>query len=136
MWTLSGKRNELFASIAANRSQVRVCIKTKPSKHLLLKLLEQTAVKEIVISPGLWKTVPSKVRDALEKVGVGVRVEGKRAGRVAKYSEEKKQKALGLLKQKKTAKKISAALDIPTTAIYWWKHQAGLAKKRRKRKTS
>jgi len=135
MWTLSGKREEIFASIAANRSQTRVCIKTKPGKHLFLRLIEQTAVKEMVISPGLWKTVPFKVREALEKVGVRIVVEGRRAGREAKYSEEKKQKALELLREKKTAKNISAALSIPTTAIYWWKNQAGLAKRRRKRKS-
>ena len=121
MWTLSGKRTELFASIAANSSQTCVCIKTKPSRQLLLRLLEQTAVKEITISPGLWKTVPAKVREALTQVNVQVKVEGHRVGRPERYSTDLRAQALELLRQKKSAKEISRTLGLPTTAIYYYK---------------
>jgi len=134
MWTLEGKRARLFESIAANSGQTRVRIKTKPSRSLLLRLLEQTAVKEIFISPGLWKTVPAKVRDALTQVGVRVVVEGASAGRPPRYPSDLRAKALDLLKQKKNAREIAAALRVPLSAVYWWKTQAGLVKRRRKKR--
>ncbi|VVB57301.1 Uncharacterised protein [uncultured archaeon] len=134
MWTLQGRREEMFASIAAHSTEAAVRIKTKPSRQLFLRLLDHTAVKEIRISSGLWKTVPSKVRAALDGVGVRVAVEEKKAGRPAKFGLEKKQKALELLKGGKTAHFISQTLGVPTTSIYWWKKEAGMGKKRRKKK--
>ncbi len=131
MWTLQGKRTELFASISNHKTETRVRIMTKPSRQLLLRLLEQTAVKELHISSGLWKTVPLKVREALDNVGVKIVVLDLRAGRPARYEASKKEKALVLLKQKKTAKEISEALGLPTTTVYYYK--LSLRRKARKK---
>jgi hypothetical protein len=133
MWTLQGRRADIYASISAHKDERAVCIKTKPGRHLLLLLLEHTQAREIYISPGLWKTVPKKVRAALENVGVKVVVAGKNAGRPAKYRNEVREQALELARQKKTARAISQQLSIPITAIYWWKLVAGLSEKRRKK---
>ncbi len=131
MWNLRGTRLEMWQEIAAHRHETVVCIKTKPSRQLFLRLIDQTEVKEIFISSGIYKTVPQKVKDALNGVGVRILVEGNRAGRPAKYPEKKKQKALELLHAKKTAKEISRELSVPTSAIYWWKW-SGRAKKGKK----
>ncbi len=133
MWTLQGKRAGIYSFLAAHGGESAVCIKTKPSRRLFLLLLEQTKVREISISPGLWKTVPAKVRAALENVGVKVDVAGKRAGRPVKYAKEAREMALGMVWEGRTANEIARIFGLPQTALYWWKRQAGLVKKRRKK---
>ena len=136
MWTLQGKRAEIYASIAAHKDESAVCIKTKPGRQLFLRLIDQTATKEIIISPGLWKTVPAKVVAALEKVGVKIIIAGKGAGRPAKYGNKARELALGMMWEGRTAGEISGILGVPQTAFYWWKLKEGLSKKRRKKNKS
>ncbi len=123
MWTLAGPRAKLLDDIAAHPHETAVCIKTKPSRALFLRLLDGTKVARVNISAGLWQTVPAKVRAALEKAGVKVNIEGQRAGRPTQYGETVRKQAVGMLQDGKTAKEISIKLNVPTTAIFYWKRQ-------------
>lgn len=131
MWTLRGKRAALFASIPAHRDEKSVCIKVKPGRQLFLRLLEQTRVREVVMGAGILRTVPARVRAALEGAGVKITAQESRVGRPAKFEAQKRKKAQEMLRQKKTAREISAALGVPVTAVYWWKRK-GSGKGRRK----
>ncbi len=123
MWTLEGPRASLWDDIAAHSGEREVRIKTKPSKALFLRLLDGTKVQQIHITAGLWKTVPAAVKAALEKAGVKVVMVPEGAGRPPQYDEMVRKQAVGLLMDGKTAKEISIKLNVPTTAIFYWKRQ-------------
>ncbi|MDE1798183.1 MAG: hypothetical protein KGH63_02145 [Candidatus Micrarchaeota archaeon] len=123
MWTLEGPRGALWDEIAAHPLETEVRIKTKPSKALFLRLLDGTKVQQIHITAGLWKTVPDGVKAALEKAGIKVVMVEEGAGRPAQYDEMVRKQAVGLLQDGKTAKEISIKLNVPTTAIFYWKRQ-------------
>ncbi len=132
MWTLQGKRAEIYASIAAHWAETSVRIRTKPGRQLFLRLLEQTATKEILVSPGIAKTIPQKVRTALERAGVEISILPAHAGRPPKFDEKTKKEALARLESKESAKQISQELGIPATAVYYWKREQKRAGKKRR----
>ncbi len=132
MWTLQGKRSEMYASIAAHASETAVLIKTKPSRQLFLRLIDQTAVKEITFSPGIAKTIPQKVKTALENAGVKISILSAHAGRPPKFDEKTKKEALVRLENKESAKQISQQLGIPATAVYFWKREQKYGGKKRR----
>ncbi|MFH1094779.1 MAG: hypothetical protein V1728_01015 [Candidatus Micrarchaeota archaeon] len=127
MWILKGSRQKIYADIASGRhsGESEVFLKTKPSRALLLRLLNHAAVRRIHLSPGLLATVPPKVRSALEQSGVQIQPVPTRAGRPDKYDNEKKEEARRLIGQGKGAKEISKKTGLPTTAIYYYKLKMG-----------
>ena len=125
MWVLEGSREKIWQEIALHPAEGEVRVKTKPSRALFLRLLEQTQVKKIYITDGLCKTIPKKVAQALEGAGVELVIIEKSAGRPAKFDEGKKAEAQKMLSCGKTAVQISRKLGLPTTAIYAWKRKMG-----------
>ncbi|MFH0927689.1 MAG: transposase [Candidatus Micrarchaeota archaeon] len=124
MLQISGTRKEMFGQIDANSHELSARILAKPSKAVFLHLLQKTKVEKIYMTPGIFATVPKKVLDALDGAGVSVEIVQKRAGRPAKFEEGKKIEALRMLKEGKTAAKISNKLGVPATSIYAWKRRA------------
>jgi len=125
MLELFGKRADMFELIDSNPNEVEARIRTKPSKAVFFHLLQRTKVSRILITRGIFATVPKKVSDALESSSVRIEIIEKKAGRPAEFETEKKLLALGMLREGKSAKKISQALGVPTTSIYAWKRRSG-----------
>lgn len=111
----------MATDISAHGQETSVRLKTKPSRQLLARLLDQTKVKEIVLTKGIEATIPSQVRAALEKSDIKLTLLPARAGRPAKYEGKKREQALALIERGKIAADVSKALGVPTTAIYYWR---------------
>ena len=123
MLEIRGSREEMYAAIEGGSQQREARIFTKPSKSVFFHLLQKTQVDTIYMTRGIYSTVPQKVLEALESSGVSVHILEKGVGRPKKFSHEKKLEALKMLKEGKTASKISGLLHIPTTSIYAWKRR-------------
>lgn len=124
MWVLEGPREKIIQSISLHPNEKEVKIKAKPSRKIFLLLLQSTKVTRIYMGEGLAKTVSKKVKEALSSAGAELIVVKKRAGSPEKFGMEVREKAVWMLKEGKTAKEISAALNVPTTSIYFWKNEA------------
>ncbi|MFA5108360.1 MAG: hypothetical protein WC492_02380 [Candidatus Micrarchaeia archaeon] len=125
MLVLKGSREKMYGQIFGAGQENEVQIKTKPSKQIFLRLLNQTKVNKISMSEGINRTVPQKVKRALEAAGIEIIIVKKRAGRPQKFSMEKKMLAQELLQSGEKAKDISEKVGVPTTAIYFWKRKMG-----------
>lgn len=121
---LFGKRKDMLGEIEKNPQAVRVRVRTKPSKAIFFHLLQKTKTERVIMTPGIFATVPKKVLDALSESGITIEVIEKRAGRPAKFPAEKRLEALRMLGEGKSARKISERLQISQTAIYAWKRRA------------
>ncbi len=130
MWVLQGKRQKILAELSSGKhsDESEVRLKAKPSRALLLRLLERTGVKQIHLSAGLYATVPPKVRSALGQAGVQLIVFPARAGRPDKYGADKTGEARSLLERGQTAKEVSKKTGLPLTAVYYYKLKMGKKK--------
>lgn len=129
MWALDGTREKIMQGISLHPNEVEVRLKKKPSRKVFLLLLQSTKVSRIYMSEGLAKTVSKKTKEALHSAGAELIILKKRAGRPGKFGMEIKEKAIWMLNEGKTAKEISAALNVPVTSVYFWKKSTGEKKK-------
>ena len=124
MLDIYGKRTEMLAQIESGANETEAVIRTKPSKAVFFHLLQKTNVNRLNITPGIFQTVPKKVLNALKSSGIAIEIIEKKAGRPAKFGSEKKLQALRMIKEGRSARKISEHLGVPTTSIYAWKRRA------------
>ena len=118
MLELSGKRKDAYKAISSHPKEQSICIKIKPSKELFFRLLQQTDVKEIYMTKGIFDTVPQKVRKAVENAGVKIILINKSAGRPPKISDAKKEKVVRMLRKGIPAPKISKKTGVSASSIY------------------
>ena len=127
MLELSGTRKDMFARIGGSADATEARIFTKPSKAIFFHLLQKTKVSRIYMTRGIFATVSTKLLGALKASGISVEILENKVGRPAKFEHDKKLDAIRMLKEGKTAAKISNLLGVPTTSIYAWKRR--MAKK-------
>ncbi|PIT84991.1 hypothetical protein COU37_00505 [Candidatus Micrarchaeota archaeon CG10_big_fil_rev_8_21_14_0_10_45_29] len=125
MWELEGARGKMMREIAAHAGEGEVRIKTKPSKTIFLSLLENTRVKNIYMSKGIFATVPKKVVRAVESAGVRVICIERRAGRKSRFGGDVRKSAQKMLMEGKRAKLVAKKLGVPLTSVYFWKKSIG-----------
>lgn len=121
VWELGGRRRDILAAMGGHRSEKCVRLKVKPSRQLLARLLDMTDVREMRMTRGILRTMPAKVRAALEKAGVKLVMLERRAGRPARYKATARARAVEMAREGKTAAEISGRLGVPATAVYYWR---------------
>ena len=94
---LKGNRKELISLIEKNPEGKIFTLKVKPSKSVFAFLLSKTNAKKLIVSRGIWKTVPEKVREALKSSGIRVSLQNARRGPKRKVSEKRILDAIRLL---------------------------------------
>ncbi len=99
----------------------KVHLSIRPSTAVLVHILSKAPnIKEISIPPSLHKAVPSKIKRALEKVGVDLVAECKMPGRPKRRDPKP---VIELLKKGLTVKQVSKRLGIPVSTVHYYKRK-------------
>lgn len=72
MLVLKGIRSEIIDLIDKSPNETQAFIKVKPSTFLLAYLLNNTKVKKIYCTSGIYKTFPKNILSALKKLSINV----------------------------------------------------------------
>ncbi len=126
---LKGTRDEIYGQISGNRESEAFFLKTKPNVMMFVVLLNETKIKELYISEGIFKTIPRKVMKSLEK-SVKLVVKKCKRGRPRKYSEEMRKVFLG----KNSNDEKMKELGMPRRTFFYWKRKLGFSRKRKRQK--
>ncbi len=115
MIELTGARSRILEILQANPDSDSFFLKTKPSKLLFAEILSKTNARKILVSKGILKTIPKKVRDALAKTGVSLVEETLPRGRKRKVSPGKIREAIGLVLMGKSLAEAAKWAGVSTT---------------------
>jgi hypothetical protein len=127
---LKGTRDEIYQQISGNRDSEAFFLKTKPNVMMFVVLLNETKIKELYISEGIFRTIPQKVMKSLKK-SVKLVVKKCRRGRPCKYGEEE---IRGVLSGPGSNDEKMVALGMPRRTYFYWKRKLGFSRKRKKGK--
>ncbi|MFH1285377.1 MAG: hypothetical protein ABIH99_02220 [Candidatus Micrarchaeota archaeon] len=120
------KRSELFSKIREKSasSETKISAKVKLSTPVLIALLTHTKMDELVCTRAIFNTVPRKAREALEKVGVKVKLVREKRGRPRVLGERKIGAISAMVGREKNAREISQKLGIPLRTVYYYLRKA------------
>ncbi len=103
----------------------KVHLSMRPSTTVLVHILSKAPnIKVIAIPPSLHKSVPSKIKRALEKVGVDLVAERRTPGRPKRRDPKP---VIELLKKGYSARQISKRLGIPVSTVYYYRNKFSTA---------
>ncbi|MCD6372973.1 MAG: DUF1699 family protein [Thermococcus sp.] len=120
---------ELIAKLneALNEDVTEVYINLRPSKEILVRILERAPnVRRISCPPSLYPKVSKKVIDALSQIGIELVPESYPRGRPRKYDERTIREVQSLLMKGVPAKEVSARTGIPLRTVYYIMEQTGM----------
>jgi hypothetical protein len=127
---LKGTRDQIYSQISGNKDSEAFFLKTKPNVMMFVVLLNETKIKELYITEGIYRTIPQKVMKSLKK-SVNLVVKKCRRGRPQKYSEEE---IRGVLQGSGNNGEKMKKLGMPRRTFFYWKRKLGFSGKRRKRR--
>ncbi|HDZ35596.1 MAG TPA: DUF1699 domain-containing protein [Thermococcus sp.] len=120
---------ELIAKLneALNEEVTEVYINLRPSKEILVRILERAPnVRKISCPPSLYPKVSRRVINALAQMGIDLVPESYPRGRPRKYDERTIREVQDLLRKGVPAKEVSARTGIPLRTVYYIMEQAGV----------
>ena len=119
MIILNGKRKEIIRMIDRHPEMTEAFIKVKPSTKLLAYLLNNTNVKKIYISEGIYRTIPPKVVRALRDMKVNVKIVRLKQGRPFKINDFIIERAFRMRQNGLSVTEISQKLGISRRTLYY-----------------
>lgn len=126
---LKGTRDQIYNQISGNKDSEAFFLKTKPNVMMFVVLLNETKIKDLYISEGIYRTIPRKVMKSLKK-SVNLVIKKCRRGRPHKYKEEEIRATLqGPGSNDEKMKK----LGMPRRTFFYWKGKLGFSRKRKKK---
>ena len=119
MFVLKGRRQDILREIDMHPEIREVFLKVKPSTRLLAYLLNNTNLRRLYISEGIYRTIPPKVVNALRDMKVEVIVIPVKRGRPHLIDDHVIEKALSLKKKGMTMDEISSSLGVSKRTLYY-----------------
>ena len=116
---LKGSRDEIYRRISRNKDADTFFLKTKPNLMMFVILLNETKIKKLYISEGIFRTIPRKVMSNLEK-SVKIVVKKCRRGRPRKYKEAEVRRVLS---KKSSNDAKMKELGMPRRTFFYWKRK-------------
>ncbi|MBN2121868.1 hypothetical protein JW721_02325 [Candidatus Micrarchaeota archaeon] len=126
---LKGTRDQIYSQISGNKDSEAFFLKTKPNVMMFVVLLNETKIKDLYISEGIYRTIPQKVMKSLKK-SVNLVVKKCRRGRPHKYSEEEIRR---ILQESGSNDEKMKKLGMPRRTFFYWKRKLGFSKKRKRK---
>ena len=119
MIILNGRRRDIIKMIDRHPEVAEVFIKVKPSTKLLAYILNNTNVRKVYISQGIYRTVPPKVVRALRDMKIRVEIVKLKQGRPFEINDFIIERAFKMKQAGTPVNEISQELGISRRTLYY-----------------